>query len=104
MKRKRLSGVAKEILILFGAMTVAVFAYNTWAYCCGRCSMGTFMTIGPTGMGLLGANLVAFAVLVFLRLRRRRASSGRACSCGTSLGGDWHFCPDCGRPADASAA
>ncbi len=99
MKRKGFTALAREVMILFGVMVVAVLVYNTWAYCCGRCSMGTFMTLGPTGMSLLALNAVAFAVLLFLRFRRHQDPSSRSCSCGTSLGGDWQYCPDCGRPS-----
>ena len=104
MKAIKGSHIAREILILTGVMTAAVFAYNTWSYCCGRCSAGTFMTLGPVGMGLLGANLLAFAVLVWLRLRRRGSPPHDLCSCGTILAADWHFCPDCGHPTRSSLA
>ncbi len=103
MKKRKLSGTAREALVLFGIMVVAVLVYNTWNYCCGQCAVNNFMAIGPAGLALVGVNAAAFAVLVFLRLRRRRNTSSHNCSCGTSLVSDWLYCPDCGRSSGAPA-
>lgn len=88
---------ATPLVILACTAAASVFAYNVWAYGCGRCTLHNMLTLGPLGSGLLAANLLAFAALLVLRLRRRLRISRHRCSCGASLADAWLFCPDCGR-------
>lgn len=100
MKRHFLSPPAALVLLLGTAF--AVLLYNVWSYGCGRCSLQTFLTLGPAGLALAGANLLALLALVFLRGRRRLQARRNRCRCGVSLGPGWSFCPDCGLPAPDS--
>lgn len=102
MKRLILSPPAALVLLLGTAL--AVLLYNAWSYCCGRCSLHTFFTLGPAGLGLLGANVLALATLVILRRRRHSHSNHRRCRCGVHLSQGWMYCPDCGLPAPESSA
>lgn len=78
---------------------LAVAAYNSWALCCGQCSWNDLLQIPWWGGLLLGVNLAAASVLVFLRLRQRQIHSDSNCpGCRASAGRDWVFCPLCGRP------
>lgn len=94
MKRSLLSPPAAFVLVLGTAL--AVLIYNAWSYCCGRCTPQTFLTLGPTGFALGGANLLALAALAVLRRRRRIDARRHRCRCGASLLCGWLFCPDCG--------
>lgn len=96
MKRLLLSPPTALILLLGTTLTVLV--YNMWSYCCGRCSLSTFFTLGPAGLALAGANVFAFVTLVFLRRRRRCGPKNFRCRCGTRLGKGWKYCPECGDP------
>jgi len=94
MMRRLLTGSAA--LLLGGGAILAVFFYNTWSLCCGRCTAATFLTVGPFGTLLLALNLLAALFLFGLKLHRRQAPSGKPCRCGTSLNKEWSFCPGCG--------
>lgn len=94
MTRRWLAGSAA--LLLCGSF-FAVFCYNTWSLCCGRCTAATFLNPGPFGLLLLALNLLAFVILVALKLRRRRFLSRQRCLCGAPLGPQWSYCPVCGR-------
>lgn len=96
MKRLLLSPPAALILLL--GTSLAVLFYNMWSYGCGRCSLHTFFTLGPAGLALAVANVLAFGTLAFLR-RRRTGSGNCRCRCGVRISKEWMFCPDCGRPA-----
>jgi hypothetical protein len=100
VKRRILTGSAA--LLIIGMTLLAVFGYNYWSYCCGRCTVGTFLTLGPFGLALLALNALAAAVLVALRIRRRMRHSRTRCRCGATLADGWGFCPDCGEAASFS--
>lgn len=100
MKRHLLAGSAA--VILGGATLLAVFGYNAWSLCCGRCTAATFGTLGPFGLALLALNLLAAAVLVILKLRRRNALAHQRCTCGLNLSAGWVYCPGCGTVAASS--
>lgn len=97
MKRLFLSPPAALILLLGTALTVLL--YNMWSYCCGRCSLLTFFTLGPAGIALAGANVFAFCTLLHLRRRRHSTPKNCRCGCGTRLARGWMYCPECGRHA-----
>lgn len=99
MKRRLLAGSAA--LFLVGGTFLAVFCYNTWSWCCGRCTAGTFLTFGPFGLALLALNLLAVLLLVGLKLHRRLSLTRCRCRCGAVLAAGWLYCPDCGRAADS---
>ncbi|ALC16073.1 hypothetical protein DSOUD_1292 [Desulfuromonas soudanensis] len=82
--------------LLIAGTLLSVICYNYWSYCCGRCTLGTFVTLGPFGLLLLGLTLVGALVLLVLRHRRRPGRPG--CTCGSALASDWKFCPTCGAP------
>jgi hypothetical protein len=69
MKRRLLNG--STALLLVGGTVLAVFCYNTWSLCCGRCTAATFLTPGPFGLVLLALNLLAVFLLIGLKLHRR---------------------------------
>jgi hypothetical protein len=94
MKRRFLSGSAA--LLLAGGTVLAVFFYNAWSFCCGRCTAATFLTLGPFGLALLALNLLAVFILVGLMLHRRLTLARCRCRCGITLASGWLFCPDCG--------
>jgi len=94
MKLRLLTGSAA--LLLTGGTVLAVFFYNTWSLCCGRCTVSTFLTPGPFGLALLALNLLAVFLLIGLKLRRRLSLARCRCRCGTTLVSGWLFCPDCG--------
>jgi len=100
MRRRLLAGSAA--LLLAGGTIIAVFCYNTWSWCCGRCTAATFITLGPFGLVLLALNLLALSLLVGLRLHRRRSLARFRCLCGGPLAAEWSFCPGCGREATSS--
>lgn len=79
-----------------GAALLAIVFYNFWAYCCGRCTLRNFFTVGFPGALLLLANLGALVVLAALKLRRRKQLAERRCSCGGILADTWLFCTRCG--------
>lgn len=95
---KRLFRSAPTLLLLGGAAAVAVFAYNAWSFCCGRCSAATFLNPGPPGFILLGANFLAILAFIAVRRHRREAERYRHCGCGALLRSHWLYCPDCGSP------
>jgi len=97
MKRRILTGSAA--LLIVGATALTVFVYNTWSYCCGRCTVGTFLTLGPFELALLALNALAAVLLLALRVRRRTRRSRDRCRCGVPVAGDWAFCPACGEAA-----
>jgi hypothetical protein len=99
MKRRFLSGSAA--LLLVGGTFLAVFCYNTWSLCCGRCTAATFLTFSPFGLVLLALNLLAVCLLVSLKLHRRRSLARCRCRCGTTLPADWLYCSSCGRAANS---
>lgn len=86
-------------LILLAGSFFAVFSYNTWSWCCGRCTTATFLNPGPFGLALLALNLLAVLYLLALKLQHRHALSRRRCRCGITLNTDWRYCPGCGRAA-----
>lgn len=94
MKRRLLAGSAA--LLLGGGTVLAVFCYNTWSWCCGRCTFGTFLTLGPFGTALLGLIVLAALLLIFLKFSRRQRLAACRCRCGAPLASDWLFCPLCG--------
>jgi hypothetical protein len=99
MKRRLLTGSAA--LLLTGGTVLAVFFYNTWSLCCGRCTASTFLTPGPFGLALLALNLLAVFLLVGLKLHRRLSLARCRCRCGTTLASGWLYCPDCGCAANS---
>jgi hypothetical protein len=99
MKQRLLAGSAA--MLLAGGALLAVFFYNAWSWCCGRCTATTFLTLGPFGLTLLGLNLLAVFLLVGLKLHRRHALSRAHCRCGTILTAQWLYCPGCGRAANS---
>lgn len=97
MTRRLLAGSAA--LMLLGGSFFAVFCYNTWSLCCGRCTAATFMNPGPFGLVLLALNLLAVFFLLALKLRHRFSLARRRCHCGATLVTTWRYCPCCGRDA-----
>lgn len=95
MKKSLLAGSAA--LMLLAGSFFAVFCYNTWSLCCGRCTAATFMNPGPFGLALLALNIIAVFLLFALRLHRRRQYSRCQCRCGVTLTTEWRYCPGCGR-------
>jgi hypothetical protein len=86
------------VILGWGAgVVLAVFGYNLWSYCCGRCTGRTFLTLGFPGYGLLALIAVAATTLALLRGRGRRTGARFHCTCGARLNDGWFFCPDCGR-------
>lgn len=100
MKRHLFSPPTAVILLLGTALSV--FLYNAWSYGCGRCSIQTFLTLGPAALGLAGANALALAALIILRRRRRIGLNRHRCRCGAHLATGWRFCPGCGLQASDS--
>lgn len=82
--------------LLVGSSIAAIFAYNLWSYCCGRCTARAFFTVGPPGAILMGLAGVAGLLLVCLKASRRTALDRLQCSCGQHLGRGWRCCPQCG--------
>jgi hypothetical protein len=82
--------------LLVGSTIAAIFAYNLWSYCCGRCAAQAFLTIGTPGGILMGLAAAAALLLVYLKASRRTALARLQCSCGQHLGSGWTFCPQCG--------
>lgn len=95
MRKGHFPGTAAALLSVITLLSV--FSYNYWSYCCGRCTLGTFFTLGPFGALLLGLTLVGALVLAVLR-HRRRPLGRRGCPCGSALATDWKYCPACGAP------
>ncbi len=95
---KRFFFSAPAGLTLVALTFAAVVVYNSWSYCCGRCSLEDFLIPSPGGLALMAANGGALIALVILR--RRPARGWRHCQCGASLNGQWSFCPDCGHPVE----
>ncbi len=99
MKGRR-SPSALAVLGFIGAAGVLI--YNTWSYCCGRCNLGTFFTIGPAGSALLAGIAVTALTYAMLRVRRLRREARRRCACGAIAASDWRFCPHCGETTQFS--
>jgi len=91
MRRRVLAGSA---VLLLGTTVMAVFCYNTWSLCCGRCTATTLLTLGPFGRGLLFFNLCV--ALLLLVLERRGRGQHRRCRCGAVAASAWAYCPACG--------
>jgi len=100
MKRRLLAGSAA--LLLAGGTLLAVLCYNTWSWCCGRCTAATFLTPGPFGLALLALNVLAVFLLVGLKLQRCLSLRRSRCRCGADLAAEWSFCPECGGAAAPS--
>jgi hypothetical protein len=83
-------------LVLLASAGAAVIVYNLWSYCCGRCRLEHFLTIGPAGLVLIVAAALAAMTLLCLRLRRQRGRDRGHCRCGTPLSPGWLYCPVCG--------
>jgi len=98
MKKSLLAGSAA--LILLAGSFIAVFCYNTWSLCWGRCTAATFLNPGPFGLALLVLNLLAVFLLLALKLQRRLSGSRRGCRCGATLATEWRYCTGCGRVAE----
>jgi hypothetical protein len=94
MNRTFLTGSVTALLV--GSSIAAIFAYNLWSYCCGRCAARTFLTIGPPGGILMGLAAGAALLLFYLKSSRRTTLNRLQCSCGQHLGRDWRCCPQCG--------
>jgi hypothetical protein len=94
MRTRLFTGTAAALLVAGTLLTV--FCYNYWSYCCGRCTLGTFVTLGSFGVLFLGLTLVAALILAALRHRRRRPLDRSCCPCGSALATDWDYCPTCG--------
>jgi hypothetical protein len=93
MSRTLWTGSVTALLV---GSSAAIFAYNLWSYCCGRCTARAFLTIGVPGGILMGLTVAAALLLVFLKARRRTDLARLQCSCGIRLGNTWSFCPQCG--------
>ncbi|MEJ2699723.1 MAG: hypothetical protein P8Z70_08705 [Desulfuromonadales bacterium] len=93
--RRNLTRLA--VILGWGAgVFLAVFGYNLWSYCCGRCTFRTLLTPGLPGYGLLALIAAAAATLAVLKVRRRRTAAHFRCGCGLGLKEGWLFCPGCG--------
>lgn len=90
----------RNLLLLTAALAVSVVLYNTWSYCCGRCTRQAFFTLGPAGAFLLSLNAAMAAVLLVLHWRNRRRRRHQACACGRLRAPDWAFCPHCGERSE----
>lgn len=88
--------------LLLGGGVLAVIGYNTWAYCCGYCTIETFTRLGIPGWSLLGATAVAALAWTVLRVRNNQRQRKLTCACGRSQVLDWNFCPDCGAASTAT--
>ena len=86
------------LVILSVAAGSAVLVYNFAAYCCGRCTLRGFMTVGPIDVAFFGLALSAVLVMLFLKILHGCRRARHRCRCGAILGADWQFCPDCGTP------
>lgn len=93
MKRRAAAGSA----LLTGGTLLAVFLYNCWSFCCGRCTARTLLTPGPYGIALFALTALAALTLLALKARRLARRAAARCRCGAVLAGDWRFCPRCGR-------
>jgi hypothetical protein len=82
--------------LLVGFSVAAIFAYNLWSYCCGRCTARAFFTIGIPGGILMGLTGAAAVLLIVLQTRRRAFLARFRCACGNHLDSTWLFCPRCG--------
>ena len=82
---------------LIASSIAGVVVYNYWAYCCGRCRMENFLTLGPYGKLLIGLNSLAAVAWMVIRWVRVRSGRNRLCSCGERRQSRWNFCPRCGR-------
>ncbi len=100
---KRLPWARSPTLPLACGAALAVVAYNAWSYCCGRCSLKTFFTLGPAGLILLGFGLSAALALLVLRSRNRERLARGRCGCGEACPDQWSFCPRCGTERNAGA-
>jgi hypothetical protein len=89
--------------LLIGFTIAAIFAYNLWSYCCGRCTARAFLTIGIHAGLLIGLTGGAALILFFLRSRRRSALARSHCLCGSRLSSVWSFCPACGRSSQPNS-
>jgi ABC-type uncharacterized transport system permease subunit len=94
MSRTLWTGSVTALLV---GSSAAIFAYNLWSYCCGRCTARAFLTIGVPGGILMGLTVAAALLLVLLKTQRRTAQARLHCACGARLGQSWTFCPHCGR-------
>jgi hypothetical protein len=99
MKQRHLAGSAA--LFLAGGTILTVLFYNTWSWCCGRCTAATFLNPGPFGLALLALNLLAIILLLGLKLHRSLSLSRRRCRCGATLTAEWLYCPGCGRAVNS---
>jgi hypothetical protein len=89
----------RNLFYLVGGAVATVFIYNFWSFCCGRCTMRTFLTPGVPGGFLLFATVTAGAVLLVVRRRRQDLLSRRRCHCGAAMADDWRYCSECGGAA-----
>ncbi|MFA5517105.1 MAG: hypothetical protein WDA20_12535 [Desulfuromonadales bacterium] len=87
---------APRLIFLGASAALAILIYNTWSFCCGRCSAASFLNPGPAGFLLLGLTFLFALALLLLRRRRRRTEAKRHCRCGQPLGRMWHYCTRCG--------
>ncbi len=87
------------VILLLGSIAgAAVLAYNFWAFCCGRCTLGHFLIFGPFEKTMIGLVLFAALCLVAIKVFRRRKLASNHCRCGELLSDNWAFCPECGSP------
>jgi len=102
MKRGLRPFMAWPTGLVVGALLMIGIGYNTWSYCCGRCSIRTFCQLGEAGWSLVGITALAGVVWLALGWVNRRRERRLNCPCGRNLIAAWHFCPDCGRQAPAN--
>ncbi len=102
MKKSLLAGTAA--LLLFAGSFLAVFLYNYWSWCGGRCNAAILLNPGPPGLILIALTLLGLAVLAGLRLYADRRQARHRCACGTYLAAEWAFCPQCGKGGAAHSS
>ncbi len=87
----------KLTYILFVAiLSLTIIGYNYWSYKCGYCTLASLLSFSAPAIILIGCNLLAAAVLVVVRLRKKRQDRLGQCDCGENLRNIWLFCPTCG--------
>ncbi|MGD9019583.1 MAG: hypothetical protein PVF84_04990 [Desulfuromonadales bacterium] len=66
----------------------------------GHCVVNDFLAIPPIGWFIIGANLVAAAVLALIKQGTGHRSETNLCAnCNVGLRDAWVYCPNCGTDA-----